>query len=242
MTNIIPFNFKDNPIRVISYAGEPWFVGKDVASTLGYMNPQKAIRDHCKQIKSIGVNESFTLDPQTKIIPEPDVYRLVMRSKLPQAQKFESWILEEVLPTIRKHGVYSNIDFDNASRSELIHSLVKGERENQALWSQLAASSSHVLAFHLIAGSSGTTCISDTAKQLQMRRKTLLIWLEDNKWIFKRKGRGHWIAYQSKINQGLLVHKLGAVFGNFPEGIGQVRVTKKGLAKLSEIMSTTLAA
>ena len=124
----------------------------------------------------------------------------------------------------------------------LIHSLIKGERENQALWAQLEASSSHVLAFHLIAGSSGTTCITDTAKQLQLRRKTLFTWLEDNKWIFKRKGRGSWIAYQSKINQGLLVHKLGPVWGNFPEGIGQVRVTKKGLTKLAEIMSTTLAA
>ena len=242
MPEIIPFSFNETAIRVVISSSGHWFVAKDVASILGYTNPQKAVRDHCKQMKPIGVNESFTLDPQTKIIPEPDVYRLVMRSKLPQAQKFESWVLEEVLPTIRKHGVYSNLDFDNASRSELIHSLVKGKRENQALWAQLEASSSHVLAFHLIAGSSGTTCITDTAKQLQLRRKTLFTWLEDNKWIFKRKGRGSWIAYQSKINQGLLVHKLGPVWGNFPEGIGQVRVTKKGLAKLAEIMSTTLAA
>ena len=242
MLEIISFNFKDNPIRVVNYDGEPWFVAKDVAELLGYSNPRKAVLDHCKYSQIIGGNDSLPLDPQTKIIPEPDVYRLVMRSKLPQAQKFESWILEEVLPTIRKHGVYSNLDFDNASRSELIHSLVKGERENQALWSQLEASSSHVLGFHLIAGSSGTTCITDTAKQLQIRRKTLFTWLEDNKWIFKRPNGKHWIAYQSKINQGLLVHKLGPVFGNYPEGIGQVRVTKKGLAKLAEIMNTTLAA
>ena len=238
MTNIIPFNFKNNPIRVISYTGEPWFVSKDVAGALGYANSRSAIAQHCKRSTTVAKHDGGFMN----IIPESDVYRLIFRSKLPQAEKFESWVVEEVLPTIRKHGVYSNLDLDNASRSELIHSLVKGERENQALWSQLEASSSHVLAFHLIAGSSGTTCITDTAKQLQLRRKTLFTWLEDNKWIFKRKGRGSWIAYQSKINQGLLVHKLGSVWGNFPEGIGQVRVTKKGLTKLAEIMNTTLAA
>ena len=242
MTNIIPFNFKDNPIRVVNYDGEPWFVAKDVAELLGYSNPRKAVLDHCKYSQMLKSNESLPLHPQTKIIPEPDVYRLVFRSKLPQAEKFEHWVVEAVLPTIRKHGTYSDINPNNITRSNLIRLFVDAETENQALWSQLAASSSHVLAFHLIAGSSGTTCISDTAKQLQMRRKTLLIWLEDNKWIFKRKGRGNWIAYQSKINQGLLVHKLGSVFGNFPEGIGQVRVTKKSLARLAEIMSTTLAA
>ena len=109
------FNFNSEDIRVIQKDGEPWFVAKDVAILLGYTNPQKAIRDHCK-----GVNETDT--PTTggvqaiKIIPERDLYRLVMRSKLPAAEKFEDWVVGTVLPSIRKNGGYAVTlpDFTNA--------------------------------------------------------------------------------------------------------------------------------
>ena len=106
MSNIIPFQFDQANIRVVQDEnGEPWFVAKDVADVLGYTNPQKAIRDHCK-----GVNEMDTPTSggvQTvKIIPERDVYRLIMRSKLPAAEQFEEWVVGEVLPSIRKHSGY----------------------------------------------------------------------------------------------------------------------------------------
>lgn len=108
MTNIIPFIFENTPIRVAAIDGELWFVGKDVAEVLGYSNPQKAIRDHCKACRPVGVNESFTplLDPQTLLIPERDLYRLVMRSALPGAERFEEWVVGEVLPTLRRTGRY----------------------------------------------------------------------------------------------------------------------------------------
>ncbi|MCD8490651.1 MAG: hypothetical protein LRY51_01410, partial [Geovibrio sp.] len=85
--------------------GEPWFVAKEVAVALGYTNPQKAIRDHCK-----GVNETFTPskggNQLTKIIPESDLYRLILRSKLPQAEAFQDWVTSEVLPSIRKTAIH----------------------------------------------------------------------------------------------------------------------------------------
>lgn len=105
-------NSEFGQVRVINHNNEPgseaspWFVAKDVATALGYTNPKKAVRDHCKQYKPIGGNESFPLDSQTNIIPESDVYRLIMRSKLPSAEKFQDWVVEEILPTIRKTGGY----------------------------------------------------------------------------------------------------------------------------------------
>ncbi|PHA72685.1 phage antirepressor [Bacillus toyonensis] len=87
--------------------GKEFFPATDVAKTLGYSNPHKAIKDHCK---SEGVNE--TLVPtnggaQTKkFINEGNLYRLIVKSKLPQAEQFEKWVFEEVLPSIRKHGAY----------------------------------------------------------------------------------------------------------------------------------------
>lgn len=105
MSNVIPFDFHGHSVRVINVDHDPWFLARDVAEILEYKNPLKAIRDHCK-----GVNETVLPSaggPQTvKIIPERDVYRLVMRSKLPAAEEFEEWVVGEVLPSIRKTGGY----------------------------------------------------------------------------------------------------------------------------------------
>ncbi len=118
MSALSIFNFEDNIIRSLYIADVPWFVAIDVANALGYTNSRKAIIDHCKRAKSlkdIDVTNRYVqqnqelmgLDPKTKIIPEPDLYRLVAKSTLPAAEKFESWIFEDVLPTIRKTGQYS---------------------------------------------------------------------------------------------------------------------------------------
>lgn len=101
------FNFEGFDVRVVLIDGEPWFSARDVAEGLGYSNPQKAVRDHCKSPRPVGVNDSFTLGPSANIIPERDVYRLVMRSKMPQAERFEEWVVSEVLPSIRKTGGYT---------------------------------------------------------------------------------------------------------------------------------------
>lgn len=97
-------------VRVVEYNGEPWFVASDVARALGYANPAEAIQDHCKKVNKIN-HHSKTLPPTPPvnilIIPESDVYRLVMRSNLPDAEMFQDWVVEDVLPSIRKTGSYS---------------------------------------------------------------------------------------------------------------------------------------
>src|SRR5690625_4106329 len=103
---VVPFNFKGAAVGLLCIVGEPWFVCKDVAELLGYSNHRKAVRDHCKAARPVGGNDSFPLDPQTAIIPERDVYRLIMRSKMPEAEEFEEWVVGEVLPSIRKTGGY----------------------------------------------------------------------------------------------------------------------------------------
>lgn len=98
-------------VRVVMQDEDPWFVASDVAKALGYANPQEATREHCRKVNKI-TQPSESL-PSVKcpptfinIIPESDVYRLVMRSNLPKAVEFQDWICEEVIPSIRKTGGY----------------------------------------------------------------------------------------------------------------------------------------
>lgn len=110
MNNVQLFsNPKFGDIRIVEIEGKPYFVAIDVAKVLGYTNPQKAIRDHCK-----GVNETDTPTnggvQKVKTIQEGDVYRLIMRSQLSDAEKFQDWVCEDILPSIRKHGAYMTPD------------------------------------------------------------------------------------------------------------------------------------
>ena len=95
-------------IRVIEENGKYLFSGTDVAAALGYSNPRDAIIRHCRYV--VKHDAPHPQSPDRKIsmtfIPEGDLYRLIVHSKLPSAEQFERWVFDEVLPTIRKHGAY----------------------------------------------------------------------------------------------------------------------------------------
>ena len=92
-------------VRTIEDGGKFLFCGSDVAKALGYSNPRDALRRHCKGVVKCDTPTDGGLQ-QLSFIPEGDVYRLIAHSKLPNAEKFESWVFDDVLPTIRKHGAY----------------------------------------------------------------------------------------------------------------------------------------
>ena len=106
MNSLQIFNSEEfGEIRTIEIDGKPYFVGTDVAKALGYSNPRKAILDHCKGVTKRDTPTSSGIQSMS-YINEGDLYRLIMKSKLPSAEKFESWVMDEVLPTIRKTGSY----------------------------------------------------------------------------------------------------------------------------------------
>lgn len=92
-------------IRTIEIDGKPYFVGTDVAKALGYNNPRDAVSRHCKGVVKHDTPTSSGIQSMS-YINEGDLYRLIMKLKLPSAEKFESWVMDEVLPTIRKTGSY----------------------------------------------------------------------------------------------------------------------------------------
>ena len=106
-TNVQIFNSEQfgQLTTIITNEGKMLFKANDVAKTLGYTQPAVAIIKHCKGV-TVLETPSAGGPQQTKFIGESDLYRLVMRSKLPEAEKFQDWVVEDVLPTIRKHGAY----------------------------------------------------------------------------------------------------------------------------------------
>ena len=92
-------------VRTITKDGKTYFVGNDVAKALGYSETAKAIRTHCKGVSEMDIPTNGGVQTM-KMITEGDIYRLVIKSQLPQAEKFESWVFDNVLPSIRNNGGY----------------------------------------------------------------------------------------------------------------------------------------
>lgn len=93
-------------VRIMEVDGTPMFVANDVAKALGYSNPSKATNDHCKKAIKIWGNDSLGRRQEFKVIPEGDMYRLITHSKLESAERFEQWVFDEVLLSLRKTGTY----------------------------------------------------------------------------------------------------------------------------------------
>ena len=103
-------NAEFGSIRTLDINGEPWFVGKDVAGALGYSNTRDALAKHVDEDdkNSVAIHDGIPGNPNQTVINESGVYSLVFSSKLPTAKKFKRWVTAEVLPAIRKHGVYAS--------------------------------------------------------------------------------------------------------------------------------------
>ena len=97
-------------IRTMEIDGKPYFAGSDVATALGYQNPSRDVQRHCKNVVKRRGTDSVGRQNEMSFISEFDVYRLIMRSNLPSAERFQDWVVEEVLPSIRKHGAYMTQD------------------------------------------------------------------------------------------------------------------------------------
>lgn len=107
MKNLTKWNFENSEVRTLTIENEPYFVGKDVAEILGYTNPSKALADHVDEDDKLN-NESLSSLGQRGgwIINESGLYSLILSSKLPTAKKFKRWVTSEVLPSIRRNGMY----------------------------------------------------------------------------------------------------------------------------------------
>lgn len=114
-------------VRFLEVEGKPYAVANDIAKALGYSDCPKAVRTHCKGVAKMSIPTNGGIQ-EVRIIPEGDIYRLIIKSKLPQAEKFEKWVMEEVLPQIRKTGGYIPIKEEDSEAEIMAKALLIAQK------------------------------------------------------------------------------------------------------------------
>ena len=115
-------NAEFGQIRTVESEDKIYFVASDIAKALGYENTSKAIADHCRWVtkRYIPHPQNPNKKIEVNVIPEGDMYRLITHSKLESAERFESWVFDDVLPSIRQNGYYENINISTEMRAILM--------------------------------------------------------------------------------------------------------------------------
>ena len=210
MNEIKIFNNEEfGSVRVMEIDGEPWFVGKDITTALGYTNPTKAMQDHVDK-EDMSFNETLKLSRQSGawLINESGVYSLILSSKLPSAKKFKHWVTSEVLPSVRKTGGYVNDDelfitnylpYADENTKQLFRMNLQVIREQNIKIAQLTPKAEY---FNDLVDRNLLTNFRDTAKEFNMRQKDFIQWLLDNGYVF-RDAKGNLKPYCNSVSDEL---------------------------------------
>lgn len=192
--NLQPFDFEGNEVRVMRDGnGNPLFCVKDVAKVLGYARPADAVSAHCKGSANYRPLETAGGIQQVRFITEGDMYRLITSSKLPAAERFERWVYDEVLPSIRRHGGYMAGQERMTPEQMALASLkwLQSKVDEQAR--QLKAQEGKVLFANAVESAKTSILVGDLAKILKgngvdIGQKRLFAWLRNHGWLIKAKG------------------------------------------------------
>ena len=216
MNEVQLFNFENHEVRSLVINSEPWFVGKDVASILGYKKPENAITNHVDDedktttlIQGTGSNYKS----KTVIINESGLYSLVLSSKLPSAKKFKRWVTSEVLPALRKTGQYQ---VKELSGQELMaKALIEAQSVLAAKDKQIQEMKPKVVFADAVATSHTSILVGELAKILkqngiEMGQKRLFAWLREKGYLIKRQGTDYNMPTQKAMELGLFEIKEGS--------------------------------
>jgi len=226
-------------IRTVEENGKILFCGFDVASSLGYSKPRNAISAHCKGALKRGALTTGGEQEMT-FIPEGDVYRLITHSKLPSAEKFERWVFDEVLPSIRKTGGYiagqESMSDDELMAKALLVAQKQIEERNKLIASQeqkIGELAPKALFADAVASSKSTILIGELAKILKQNgieigQKRLFEWLRNRGYLVKG-GSDKNMPTQKSMELGLFEIKESTV--NNPDGSIRINRTTKVTGK-----------
>lgn len=202
-------NAEFGSVRTTVIDGEPYIVGKDVAEILGYTNPQKALRDHVDD-EDKTLNETFTVNGTMGVlINESGLYSLILSSRLPAAKKFKRWVTSEVLPVIRRHGIYATDELiANPDLAIAAFMALKEERQKvRALSEQVAVQQQQITEmrpkasyYDVVLNCKDLVAISVIAKDYGWSANRLNSYLNDKGVQYKQSKI--WLLYQKYAEKG----------------------------------------
>lgn len=234
MNELQEFNFQGNQLRTVLIDSEPFFVGKDAATAIGYKNFRDALKTHvkAKYKRESRITTPFGTQTMT-VISEPGLYQLAGESKLPSAGPFQDWVAEQVLPSIRKHGAYMTPETIEKAiyNPDFIINLATQLKDEQAKTAALTADNETMkpkaLFADAVATSNTTILVGDLAKVLKQNgvdigAKRLFAWLREQGYLIKRIGADYNSPTQRAMELGLFDIKERT----FQNPDGSVRITK----------------
>lgn len=220
-------NAEFGQVRTTIEGGSILFCGADVAKALGYERPTKAVQDHCRDVLKRDITDSLGRTQSAGFIHEGDVYRLIMRSNLPAAEKFEHWVFDEVLPTIRKNGMWASDELLNNPDVllEVVTRLKAESDARKALEAQNAEMVPKVEYYDTLVARDAMTCLRDTAKLLSVSETKFIAEMLAKKFLYrdqkgrltpyaeKNRGYFHVKEYTSKTSKATGIQTLVTVKG-----------------------------
>lgn len=223
MNELQNFTFDGSTVRAVMVKNEPYFVGKDVAEILGYARPTKAVMDHVDPEDKTGYQIGTSGQIRNMVvINESGVYSLIFSSELPTAKRFKRWVTSEVLPAIRKHGMYATAptidkmleDPDYAIR--LLQNYKEERDKRKELEAQNAVMIPKAVFADAVTTSDSCILIGDLAKLLRQNgidigQKRLFEWLRSNGYLICRKGADWNSPTQRAMEMGLFEIKETAI-------------------------------
>lgn len=238
-------NSQFGDLEILTIEGKEWFPAIQVAEILGYTNSYDAITRHTKKrgVVKHEVIDKLGRKQNKKFIDEGNLYRLITRSKLPQADEFEEWVFEDVLPSIRKHGIYAtdNVIEQTLRDPDYIINVLKEykkEKDNNLILRQqigeLKPKADYV---DEILKSPGTMTITQIAADYGLSAQKLNKLLHQAR-LQRRVGK-QWVLYTEHMNKGYTKsHTIEIVRSDGrPDTQPQTRWTQKGRLKIHEIMT-----
>lgn len=218
-------------VRALEIDGKPYFCGSDIAEALGYKRPNDAIAQHCRATVKHRTPISGKIQ-EVNYIPEGDVYRLIVRSKLPSAEKFEKWVFDEVLPSIRQTGGYQ---MTMPQGKELLAlAVLEAQKTIEAQNKDIERMKPKEIFADAVATSSTTILIGELAKLLRQNgidtgRDRLFDWMRKNGYLIRQKGSAYNTPTQKSADLGILTTKETVIVHS--DGSTEVKKTVKVTGK-----------
>ena len=216
------FKFKDQQVHTVTIDNEPYFVGNDVSTILGYSNYRNAVANHVDEDDKLRTQIEYAgQDRNMTVINESGMYSLILGSKLPQAKEFKHWVTSDVLPAIRKHGAYMTDQkaFDVTHNAQGLADLLQQAADQlkqkdvqieqmkpKALFADaVSTAKTNILIGEMakILKANGVDYITVGGQKVTMGQNHFFQWLRENGYLIKRRGTDYNAPTQMAMDKGL---------------------------------------